>query len=139
MPDLTAILNSINFSKDIDLIDEYNQSDYVPFVINKAMSQHIDTLLHANELNSRPNIPKIAQYKYYCYSVTKKKRFGKWLKSTKESDVQALQKYLNISYKIMEYTRNFSKFSKTFDYIRYEGEFENEEFSGYGVYKNNGN
>ena len=99
MPDLTAILNSINFSKDIDLIDEYNQSDYVPFVINKAMSQHIDTLLHANELNSRPNIPKIAQYKYYCYSVTKKKRFGKWLKSTKESDVQALQKYLNISYK----------------------------------------
>lgn len=39
----------------------------------------------------------------------------------------------------MEYTKNFSKFSKTFNYIRYEGEFENEEFSGYGVYKNSGN
>lgn len=39
----------------------------------------------------------------------------------------------------MDYMRNFSKYSKIFNYIRYEGEFENEEFSGYGVYKNSGN
>lgn len=99
MPNITDILNSINFNKDPDLIHEFNASDYVPYVINKAMSQHPDTILHANEMNSRPNIPKMVQYKYYCYSVTKKKRFGKWLKSTKESDIQALQQYLNISYR----------------------------------------
>lgn len=98
MPNLTEILNSINFTKDADLIHEFNASDYVPYVINKAMSQHPDTVLHANEMNSRSNIPKWVQYKYYCYSVTKKKRFGKWLKSTKESDIEALAKYLNISY-----------------------------------------
>lgn len=99
MPDLSQILNSINFTKDPDLIHEYNQSDYVPWVINKAMSQHPDTILHANEINLRPNTPKLQQYKYYCNSVTKKKRFGKWLKCQKNPDIVALQQYLNINYR----------------------------------------
>ena len=45
-------LNSINLSKD-NLLDEdpLAEKDYPPYVINKCMAGHMDTILFANEMN----------------------------------------------------------------------------------------
>jgi hypothetical protein len=98
MPKLGDILNSINLNKDFDLIDEYNKTDYVPFLINRGMSFYPETILHANFLNQNSHLDRILQYKYYLYAVRKKKRFSKWLKNSKPSEkILIVSKYYNIS------------------------------------------
>ena len=64
MPELKDILKSINVTKDQDLIDEYNESDYPSWVVNRALSFYPDTILQVNEINQRPYLPKTMMYKY---------------------------------------------------------------------------
>lgn len=74
--------------------DPEAKMDYVPFLVNKAMSFYGDTVLYANELNQRASLPKEWQFYFYLNSIPKKKRFSKWVNRDKES------KSLNI---VMEY------------------------------------
>lgn len=98
MPKLGDILNSINLNKDTDLIDEYNKSDYVPFLINRGMSFFPDTILHANEMNINSHLDRDMQYKYYLYAVRKKKRFSKWLSNKKPNEkILIISEYYKIS------------------------------------------
>lgn len=98
MPKLGDILNSINLTKDVDLIDEYNKTDYVPFLINRGMSFYPETILHANFLNSNSHLDRILQYKYFLYSVKKKKRFSKWLSNSKTPEkILIISKFYGIS------------------------------------------
>jgi hypothetical protein len=61
-----------------------NESDYVPFVVNKALSFHQDCILYANQINMFPSIPKSVQYQYYINTIRPYKRhFKKWLKKEK--------------------------------------------------------
>lgn len=100
MPKLGDILKSINSTKDKDLIDKYNSSDYVPFIINRGMSFYPDTILHSNNLNCNPHLDKELQYKYYLYAVKKKNRYAKWLSNNKTSEkVKTISKYYSISIK----------------------------------------
>jgi hypothetical protein len=98
MPKLGDILNSINLTKDADLIDDYNKSDYVPFLINRGMSFFPDTILHSNEMNINSHLDRDLQYKYFLYSVRKKKRFSKWLSNKKPSEnISLISEYYGIS------------------------------------------
>ncbi len=92
------IIDSINFDKDFDMISDFNDSDYVPFMINKAMSMGIDTHLSAQEMNIHPFLDKTLQYKYYLYVVRKKKRFVPWAKKLQTSDkAKIIAEYYDIS------------------------------------------
>lgn len=95
---LFKIIDSINFDKDFDMISDFNDSDYVPFMINKAMSMGVDTHLPAQEMNLRASLDKTLQYKYYLYSVRKKKRFNPWVKKLQTSDkAKIIAEYYDIS------------------------------------------
>ena len=95
---LFKIIDSINFDKDFDMISDFNDSDYVPFMINKAMSMGVDTHLSAQEMNLRASLDKTLQYKYYLYSVRKKKRFNPWVKKLQTSDkAKIIAEYYDIS------------------------------------------
>ena len=97
---LFKIIDSINFDKDFDMISDFNDSDYVPFMINKAMSMGVDTHLPAQEMNLRASLDKTIQYKYYLYSVRKKKRFNPWAKKLQTTDkVKIIAEYYDISLK----------------------------------------
>ena len=65
-PELKDWLNSINFNKD-DLTedDEHIIKSYPPFIINKCLSGHIDSVLFANEMNRYHFLDKDMQYKFY--------------------------------------------------------------------------
>lgn len=99
MPTLSEICKSINIEKDEYLINEYNESDYVPFIINRLYSLYPDTVLTANLINQFPDTEKRLQYKYYIYSVRKRKRFSPWLKYTLPKEVELVKKYYGISTK----------------------------------------
>jgi len=51
-----------------------NEKDYVPFVVNKALSFHYDCVLFVNEMNRVPNTDRILQYHYYLNTIRGYKR-----------------------------------------------------------------
>jgi hypothetical protein len=96
-------VNAINMSKK-DMIRESEnpelaEKSYNPFLVNRAMSYFIDTILYANEMNVNNTVEKQLQNDYLINSIRKGKRFSKWSKTIEEPDVQCVQEYYNISYK----------------------------------------
>lgn len=78
--------------------------DYSPFIVNRGLSLYVDTILLANEMNKRPEIPKEAQYAFLFRSVSKKRRFSKWPKKEAEEAelVEAVCKAFSCSVKKAE-------------------------------------
>ena len=91
-------LNSINFNKE-DLIENDPSliKDYPPYVINRCLSGHLDTVLFANEMNKYHSLDKDMQYKFYLNSVRKRKRFSPWIRKDKISDLEYVKSYYGYS------------------------------------------
>jgi hypothetical protein len=56
-------------------------ASYDAWVINKAMSNTIDTSFFAAEMNKYPDLPVNVQFDFYYYGVPKGKRYGSWNKA----------------------------------------------------------
>ena len=91
-------LNSINLVKN-DLMEEDpdNIRQFSPFIINKCMSGHIDTVMVANEMNLNHGLDKDMQYKFYLNSVRKRKRYSPWLRKDKVKDLDVVKSYYGYS------------------------------------------
>ena len=77
---------------------ESNDRYYVPFIINRGLSYFKDTILFANEMNLKADLPAKMQYDFYRHIVSPKKRFSKWGKKEKASDdIKLIQKAYNYS------------------------------------------
>lgn len=96
MSDVWSWLNSINTSKK-DLSISEDIRSYVPYVINKSLSYHLDTILLSNEMNRMGHIPNSAQYQFYLNSVRKGKRFSKWVKSNEIEEIEVIKTYYDLS------------------------------------------
>jgi len=100
MPGLFDWLDSINTGKKLELDDANPYKEYVPFQINNGLSQFIDTVLIANEMNKRPWLSKEMQYKFLSNAVTKKKRMCKWAKADAEAhkeDIDTVSEFYDIN------------------------------------------
>ena len=73
------------------------EKNYPPYVINKCLSHHMDTLAFANEMNRYPNLDKKLQYSFYLNTVRPKKRFSPWGKKAKVEDLDLVKKYYGYS------------------------------------------
>jgi hypothetical protein len=91
-------LNSINTNKK-NLIDEDPDSakEYAPYIINKCMSGHLDTVLLANEMNINSQLDKKMQYDFFINIVRPRKRFSPWLKKEKIESLQVVKQYYGYS------------------------------------------
>lgn len=78
--------------------DELAERGYNPFITNKALSYHLDTILFANEMNQYPNIDNKLQFEYYLHSVPKKKRYGKWSKKLEDNNLDIICEYYGCNY-----------------------------------------
>lgn len=75
-----------------------NEKDYVPYVVNKALSQHMDCVMYANQMNMLPNTDKNMQYSYLLNIVRPYKRpYQKWLKRDKIEDLEVIKEYYKYS------------------------------------------
>ncbi len=97
-PELKDWLNSINFNKE-DLIKEnpHIVKQYPPFIINKCLSGHLDTVLPANEMNRYHFLDKDMQYRFYLNILRKRKRFSPWIRKDKDSDLDIVKSYYGYS------------------------------------------
>jgi len=98
--ELKDYLNAINLTKKnlLDTDDTTWEKKYPPFIINKCLSMHYDTLMQANEMNGYHFLPKKLQFDFFINSVRKKKRFGgKWISQTKLKDLDIIKEYYGYS------------------------------------------
>ena len=70
---------------------------YNPYLSNHSLSNNLDTVLIANEMNCHPNLPPEAQYGFLYNAVRKGRRFGKWTKPTENPHVDTVMEYYNCS------------------------------------------
>lgn len=77
---------------------------YVPFVVNKALSFHVDCILYANEMNCLPSTDKKMHYDYMYHSIKRRKRpFVPWDKKTKVENLEVIMQYYGCSSSEAEY------------------------------------
>tara|TARA_B100000902_G_C27229007_1_gene873796 strand:+ start:437 stop:835 length:399 start_codon:yes stop_codon:yes gene_type:complete len=95
---LKDYLNTLNYSKDNLMDDDPGwKKNYPPYVINKCMSHHMDTLMYSNEMNRYPNLDKDMQYSFYLNTVRPKRRFSPWGKKQKVKDLDLVKQYYGYS------------------------------------------
>ena len=96
---LSAYLNSINLNKKsvLDTADPGGEKNYPPYIINKCMSHHLDTVLYANEMNMNHDIPSRLQYYFYINIVRPRKSFSPWGKQDKVKDLDVVKQYYGYS------------------------------------------
>lgn len=91
------VIPSILQTKKI-VVTEENEKDYVPFVVNKALSFHYDCILQANEMNIHNNLDPLLQYHFMLNKVRSYKRpFQKWLKQETIENLEAVKEYYHYS------------------------------------------
>jgi hypothetical protein len=74
-------LTDLNYDKQY-LFREETAPDFTPFMINRGMSQSVETIMYANELNKHWQLTKEQVHDFYFYLLSKKKRFNKWAKQS---------------------------------------------------------
>lgn len=72
------------------IVDEWSEKQYNAFMVNRAMSMGADTVIAANEMNSRAHMPKKMQFDFLRTFTRKRKRYNKWMKAEPKDDNLAL-------------------------------------------------
>ena len=70
---------------------------YTPFIVNRQFSYFPDTVLVANEVNTRSHMPPRAQYDFYRFMIRAGKRFAKWNKKASDDKLEVAVKYYGVS------------------------------------------
>ena len=91
-------LNSVNFTKE-NLLEEdsYLSKEYPPYIVNRCMSGHMDTIMYAQEMNKYHFLDKDLQYNFYLNTLRKKKRFSPWIRKDKITDLDFVKRYYGYS------------------------------------------
>jgi len=99
MPDLfKEIVPSILQTKKNVFQDEYEYKDYAPFMVNRALSYHMDCVLYANEMNLNPSLDKDMQYSYLLNTIrSMKRKFQPWQKASTDKDLECVKVYFGYS------------------------------------------
>ena len=99
MYELKDYLNDINHQKQ-DLMnsdDEFWEKRYPAYIVNKALSAFPECILFVNELNKMHHLDKRLQFQFLLNSIRPKKRFSKWLRSSKIKNLEYIKEYYGYS------------------------------------------
>jgi hypothetical protein len=73
--------------------DEFWEKKYPAYIVNKALSAFPDTIVYVNEMNRLCHLDKRLQFQFFLNSIRPKKRFSKWLRSTKIKNLEYVKEY----------------------------------------------
>jgi len=79
--------------------DELSEREYKPFLANRSLSFHADSILYANEMNRLGHLDNLLQYDFYMKSLRSRKRFSKWLKPEESENIDIIQEAYKCSLK----------------------------------------
>lgn len=93
MKSIWDLINYLGRAKTPEWTDA-TQELYSPYVINKAFSNHADSVLFANEMNLHHQMPKKWQHDVLFYGLRKYKRpFTKWAKPNEDENIKDVMIY----------------------------------------------
>ena len=91
-------LDSVNFNKENLLEDNPEKiKKYLPYIMNRCLAGHLDTVLFANEMNKNHFLDKDMQYHFFLYTLRKRKRFSPWLKKEQIENLDIVKKHYGYS------------------------------------------
>ena len=86
-------LKAINETKEDIMLTSQDEKKYAPFIVNRGLSFFMDTIFQANEVNVHFHLDSRLQFDNLLNSVRKKRRYSKWLKPEKLSDMDIVKEY----------------------------------------------
>jgi hypothetical protein len=90
-------IDNVSYKKE-ELDENGILSYYHPFLTNRSLSYHVDSLIHANEMNMRHHLDKDMQYAFFLNSLRARKRLAKWSKKEHEDKLKSISEHFNYSY-----------------------------------------
>jgi hypothetical protein len=90
-------INAISYNKNDLMVDDWAERQYAPYIVNKGLSYGADTVIQANEMNSRPHLDKKLQFQFLINNIRPKKRFNKWIKAEKIESIEVIKQYYGYS------------------------------------------
>lgn len=90
-------INSITYNKNDLMVDDWAEKQYTPYIVNKGLSYGADTVIQANEMNSRPHLDKKLQFQFLINNIRPKKRYNKWIKAEKIESIEVIKQYYGYS------------------------------------------
>ena len=91
------VIPSIQHTKK-KVITSENEKEYVPYVVNRSISFHLDMVMQANQMNMVPFTDCLLQYHYLLNTVRSYKRpFQKWQKRQDDDNLEVIKEAYNYS------------------------------------------
>tara|TARA_A100001515_G_scaffold57758_1_gene45575 strand:+ start:100 stop:492 length:393 start_codon:yes stop_codon:yes gene_type:complete len=90
-------VKSVSYDKKDLMVDEVEEKAYQPFLINKALSYHQDSVFLTNEMNVRHGVDNRLQYQFFLNTLRKRQRFSKWQKPYVSKKLDTVKEYYQIS------------------------------------------
>ena len=92
-------VKSVSYTKN-DLMEEgLEEKEYKPFLVNKSLSYHQDSIHFANEMNIRHGSQNRLQYLFFLNTLRKRQRFSQWSKPYVSKKLEVIKEYYQISTK----------------------------------------
>lgn len=90
-------VKSVSYDKKDIMVDDIEEKAYQPFLTNKALSYHQDSIFFTNEMNVRHSLDNRLQYSFFLNTLRKRQRFSKWNKPYVSKKLDAIREYYQIS------------------------------------------
>ncbi len=90
-------INAINFDKKALIVDDWSEKQYIPYIVNRGLSFGADTVIPANEMNSRPHLDRKLQFDFLINTIRPRKRYNKWVKADKVEAIELIKTYYGYS------------------------------------------
>tara|TARA_Y100000996_G_scaffold414478_1_gene405483 strand:- start:90 stop:494 length:405 start_codon:yes stop_codon:yes gene_type:complete len=90
-------VKSVSYDKNDLMVDEVAEKSYQPFLVNKSLSYHQDTIYLTNEMNVRHSMDNRLQYLFFLNTIRKRKRFSKWHKPYESKKLDTVKNYFGVS------------------------------------------
>ena len=90
-------VKSVSSDKTDIMVDDIEEKLYQPFLINKALSYHQDSVFLTNEMNIRHGVDNRLQYVFFLNTLRKRQRFSKWSKPYVSKKLDTIKEYYQIS------------------------------------------
>ena len=90
-------VKSVSSEKKDIMVDDIEEKSYAPFLTNKALSYHQDSVFFSNEMNIRHGTENRLQYLFCLNTLRKRQRFSKWQKPYTSTKLDVIKQYYEIS------------------------------------------
>lgn len=78
--------------------DDIDYKDYAPFIMNRALSHHLDCIPYVLEMDRYSFLDKDMQYQYYMHSIrAMKRKYQPWMKASIVQDLECVKAYFGYS------------------------------------------